>query len=289
MKKIIIIILVAISTVLATCIIINVCRKDRTDYALSNKTINNYTIGNDERRISQVLYFNRDNIYNNYNIVNSISFVDEDSGSILKLKINNIKKTGYTHKYKGIKYYSYVYDLSIPTIGVNMYFNNCNLEIVSEDNTLSVPIVLVSIKDDEFNDSNKPILVNSLEGLCAYEPYQSLSKVKMTLENKTNNNITITSMNMGNMVDLVKEDSETLIFNSNNTTINETIIGYMDKELEVSLSYKARYILKESYIEINYTDDFGEHTTYIDTFNYYDNGYTLPESDDLINTLKFKV
>ena len=63
----------------------------------------------------------------------------------------------------------------------------------------------------------------------------------------------------------------------------------MEKGITLSLSYKARYILKESYIEINYTDINGSHTVYIDTFNFYDNGYILPESDDLITTLKFKV
>jgi len=289
MRKIIIIILVAISTILATCIIINVVKKDKKEYVLSNRMINNYTVGNDERRISQVLYFNRDNIYNNSDIVNSISFVDEDNESILKLKINNIKKTGYTHKYKGIKYYSYVYDLSIPSTSSDLYFDNCKLEIVSEDHFLYVPIGIVSIRYDEFNSSNKPIIVNNLEGSCNYDPYQTLSKIKITLENKTNNNITITSMNMGNIIDLVKEDSDKVIFNSNDLEINETIIGYMEHELEISLSYKARYVLKESYIEINYTDILGSHKVYIDTYNYYDNGYSLPESDDLINTFNFKV
>ena len=289
MRKIIIIILVAISTVLAACIIINVVRKDKKDYVLTNRMINNYTVGEDERRINQVLYFNRDNIYNNYDIVNSISFVDEDNESILKLKVNNIKKTGYTHKYKGIKYFSYVYDLSIPSTSSDLYFNNCKLEIVSEDHFLYVPIGIVSIKYDEYNASNKPIIVNNLEGSCNYDPYQTLSKIKITLENKTNNNITITSMNMGNKVDLVKEENDKVIFNSNNLDINETIIGYMEKELELSLSYKARFVLKESYIEINYTDILGSHKVYIDTFNYYDNGYILPESDDLIYSSNFKV
>lgn len=289
MKKIIIIILIAISTVLATCIIINVVKKDKSDSCLSTRTINNYTVGENDRRISQVLYFTRDNIYNNYDIVSSVSFVDEEGESILKLKVNNIKKTGYTHKYKGIKYYSYVYDLSIPSTSSNLYFDNCRLEIISEDHSIYVPIGIVNIKYDEFNESNKPIIVNSLEGACAYDPYQSLARINMTLENKTNNNITITSMNMGGVVDLVKEESESIIFNSNKTNINESIIGYMETSITLSLSYKARYILKESYIEINYTDINGTHSVFIDTFNFYDNGYILPESDDLINAFKFKV
>jgi len=289
MKKIMIIILIAISAILTTCILINVLGKNKTDYCISNRMINNYTVGDNERRISQVLYFNRDNIYNNSDIVNSISFIDEENGSILKLKINNIKKTGYVHKYKGVKYNSYVYDLTIPQISNNLYFKNCKLEIISEDHFLYVPIGEVSIKYDDFNDSNKPIIVNKLEGSCAYEPYQTLSKVKMSLENKTNNNITILSMNMGGMVDLVNDFSDSIIYNNTNTSIDETIIGYMEKDIELSLSYKARLMLKESYIEIKYSDINGEHTVYIDTFNYYDNGYKLPESDDLINSFKFKV
>jgi hypothetical protein len=59
--------------------------------------------------------------------------------------------------------------------------------------------------------------------------------------------------------------------------------------LELNLSYKDKYILKESYIEIVYNDTVSDKTIYIDTFNYYDNGYSLPDADDLIMVEKFKV
>ena len=62
MKKIMIIILIAISAILTTCILINVLGKNKTDYCISNRMINNYTVGDNERRISQVLYFNRDKV-----------------------------------------------------------------------------------------------------------------------------------------------------------------------------------------------------------------------------------
>ena len=96
-------------------------------------------------------------------------------------------------------------------------------------------------------------------------------------------------MNLGSFVDLVKEESETIIYNNTNTLIDEVIIGYMEKEFVLSLSYKARYILKESYIEIEYTDSDGVKKELVDTYNFYDNGFKLPEVDDLINSLTFKV
>lgn len=289
MRKVLIIVLSIVSIMLVTCLVINFTSKKKSDEVLSLRMLNNYTVGDNERRISHVLYFTRDNIYNNKEIVNSVSFVDGETESILKLKINNIKKTNYSHKYKGKKYYSYVYDLSIPQTNVDMDFNNAKLEIISEDHMLYVPIGIVSIKYDKNLSNNKPLVVNNLEGSCNYKPYQTLSTVKMNLENKTNNNITIKKMNMGGFVDLVKETNNEVTFNNENTTLDYSVIGYMNTDLTLTLSYKARYILKESYIEIIYNDTESDKVTYIDTFNYYDNGYALPEADDLILTLAFKV
>ncbi|MCR5462534.1 MAG: hypothetical protein K6E87_05650 [bacterium] len=116
MKKIIITILITISTALTACLILNGCKAKKKDEALSIKMINNYIITDKDRRINQVLYFTRDNIFNNYDIVDSISLIDEDEETILKLKMNNIKKTNYVHKYKDSKYISYIYDLSIPAM-----------------------------------------------------------------------------------------------------------------------------------------------------------------------------
>lgn len=91
------------------------------------------------------------------------------------------------------------------------------------------------------------------------------------------------------MVDFVTIDSDDVIFNSNKINIDAQIIGYMQKELSLNLSYKSKYLLKESYIEIIYNDGISDKTTYIDTFNYYDNGYKLPELDELITLTTFKI
>lgn len=288
MKKIIIIILSVVSLALICCLIINSVNGKKKDAALSINNINNYVIGNEERRISQVLYFTRDNIYNQPSLVSSINVIGSDDSSI-NLKVNNIKKTGYKHSYKNDKYNSYVYDLTIPSISGDMYFENAKLEIISDDKSIEIPIGVFSIKYDKNYDGLKNITVNSLSGLCSYNPYQTLSKINMTLENKEFSNITINKINMGSYVDLVKEESEDVIFNNTNTDINEVIIGYMEKEFTLYLSYKARYVVKESYIEIEYTDTDGVKKELVDTFNFYDNGYKLPEADDLINQLKFKV
>lgn len=288
MKKIIIIILSVISLALICFLIINAVNGKKKDMALSINTINNYAIGNSERRISQVLYFTRDNIYNQKALVSSINVIGSDDSTI-NLKVNNIKKTGYKHSYKSEKYNSYVYDLSIPSISGDMYFPNAKLEIISNENKIEIPIGTFSIKYDKNYDGIKNINVNSLSGLCAYEPYQTLSKVNITLENKEFSNITIKKMNMGNFVDLVKDETEEVMFNNDNIIIDETIIGYMEKEFSFYLSYKARYILKESYIEIEYVDSEGTKKELIDTYNFYDNGYKIPEEQDLINTLKFDV
>lgn len=287
MRKIILTILLVATSILSLSLVLNGCKSKDKDQALSIKMINNYIITDKDRRINQVLYFTRDNIFNNSDIVDSISFIDEENESVLKLKVNNIKKTNYTYKYKDVKYYSYAYDLTIPAMNNDIDFYNAKLQIISEDKELMLPIGNVSIK---YNDNtNKSITVNNLEGLCNYTPYQTLSKVKINLENKTNNNITIKSMNMGGFVDLTLDDSDEVIFNSKNININTQIIGYMQKELELNLSYKDKYILKESYIEIVYNDTVSDKTIYIDTFNYYDNGYKLPETDELINVLSFKI
>lgn len=71
----------------------------------------------------------------------------------------------------------------------DLYFKNAKLEIVSEDKTLLLPIGIVNIKYDD--NTNKTLSVNNLEGKCNYNPYQTLSKVDINLENKTNNNIVI--------------------------------------------------------------------------------------------------
>ena len=287
MRKIIITILLSVTAALSACLILNGCKGKKKDEALSLKMINNYIITDKDRRINQVLYFTRDNIFNNYDIVDSVSLIDEEDETVLKLKINNIKKTNYIHKYKDTKYNSYIYDLSIPAMNNDLYFKNAKLEIVSEDKTLLLPIGIVSIKYDD--NTNKTLSVNNLEGKCNYNPYQTLSKVDINLENKTNNNIVIKKMNMGEMVDFVTIDSSDVIFNSNKTNIDAQIIGYMQKELSLNLSYKSKYLLKESYIEIIYNDGISDKTTYIDTFNYYDNGYKLPELDELITLTTFKI
>lgn len=287
MRKIIITILVTITTALSACLILNGCKSKKKDEALSVKMINNYIITDKDRRINQVLYFTRDNIFNNYDIVDSISLIDEEDETILKLKMNNIKKTNYVHKYKDTKYNSYIYDLSIPAMNNDLYFKNAKLEIISEDKTLLLPIGVVNIKYDD--NTNKALSVNNLEGKCNYDPYQTLSKIDINLENKTNNNIVIKKMNMGEFVDLTTDDSDSIIFNSKNIDINVQIIGYMQKELLLNLSYKSKYLLKESYIEIIYNDGESDKTLYIDTFNYYDNGYKLPELDELISVLTFKI
>ena len=288
MKKTIISILSFTTIALIFSLVLNGCKLKKKDSYLSIRTINNYAINNEDRRINQVLYFTRDNIYNNFDIVSSIYLIDEETDSTLKLKINGIKKSGYTHEYKKTKYYSYIYDLSIPSISNDLIFENAKLLITSEDNSIKIPIGIVSIKYDKNYDSKK-ITVNSLSGLCSYNPYQSLSTINIKLQNKENSNITITNMNMGKYVDLVKDVSDDLIFNSKNINIDENIIGYMEKELDLSLSYRARYILKESYIEIIYKISNEEKTELIDTYNFYDNGYKLPTEDDLIYSFDFKV
>lgn len=288
MKKIIIIILSVVSLTLGVCLAINVFNRKKKDMALSINTINNYVIGNSERRINQVLYFTRDNIFNQTSLVSNINVIGNDDASI-NLKVNNIKKSGYKHKYKNEKYNSYIYDLTIPSISGDLYLENAKLEITSDDKTIEIPIGIFSIKYDKLYDGGKNITVNSLSGLCSYNPYQTLSKINLTLENKEFSNITIKRINMGKFVDLVKDESEGVMFNNDNIEIDEVIIGYMEKELTLYLSYKARYILKESYIEIEYLDSDGIKYELIDTYNFYDNGYKIPESDDLINVLKFKV
>ena len=288
MKKIIIIILSVVSLTLICCLIINAVNTKKKDMALSINSINNYVIGNNERKISQVLYFTRDNIYNQTSLVSSINVIGSDDASI-NLKVNNIKKSGYKHKYKNNTYNSYIYELIIPSISGDLYIENAKLEIISDDNEIIIPIGIFSIKYDKNYDGGKNITVNSLSGLCSYDPYQTLGKINMVLENKEFSNITINKMNLGSFVDLVKEESETIIYNNTNTLIDEVIIGYMEKEFILSLSYKARYILKESYIEIEYTDSDGVKKELVDTYNFYDNGFKLPEVDDLINSLTFKV
>ena len=69
MKKVIIIILSLVSLTLICCLIINAVNTKKKDMALSINSINNYVIGNNERKISQVLYFTRDNIYNQTSLV----------------------------------------------------------------------------------------------------------------------------------------------------------------------------------------------------------------------------
>jgi len=288
MRKTIVSIFLSITLLLAISLILNGCKLKKKDYALSIKNMNNYSINDEERRITQVLYFTRDNIFNSDSIVSSINIVDDNDNS-LKLKLNNIKKTGYTYKYNKEKYSSYVYDLTIPQISASMSFKNAKMVINSEDNKLEVEIGSFNIIYDE-NYDNKALMVNKLDGLCAYKPYQSLTKVNISLENKTNNNITIKSVNMGNNIDLVLDSSnEELMFNNTNTSINKTVIGYMTIDLELYLSYKEKYVLKESYIEIVYNDTISDKTVIIDTFNFYDNGFKLPETDDLIYVKQFKV
>jgi TATA-box binding protein (TBP) (component of TFIID and TFIIIB) len=288
MRKTIVSIFLSVTLLLAISLILNGCKLKKKDYALSIKNMNNYSINDEERRITQVLYFTRDNIFNSDSIVSSINIVDDNDNS-LKLKLNNIKKTGYTYKYNKEKYSSYVYDLTIPQISASMSFKNAKMVINSEDNKLEVEIGSFNIIYDE-NYDNKALMVNKLDGLCAYKPYQSLTKVNISLENKTNNNITIKSINMGNKIDLVLDSSnEELMFNNTNTIINKTVIGYMTIDLELYLSYKEKYVLKESYIEIVYNDTISDKTVIIDTFNFYDNGFKLPETDDLIYVKQFKV
>ena len=209
MKKTILSILGVITLILSMCFVLNACKLKKKDYVLSLRNINNYTIGDSERKISQVLYFSRDNIYNNMDIVNQISIVDNDSR--LNLKINNIRKTGYTHKYKNEKYSSYIYDLSIPSISGDMYFLNAKLEIISEEHILLVPIGVVEIRYDKDANKVKDLNINSLSGKCLYDPYQSLATISMNLENKINNNITIKKMTMGKMVDLFIGENNTLL------------------------------------------------------------------------------
>lgn len=288
MKKAIITILITTTLTLIFSLVLNGCKLKKKDGALSLRMINNYCLNDSDRRINQVLYFTRDNIYNNFDIVSSIYLIDEEIDGTIKLKINNIRKTGYAHKYNGTKYYSYIYDLSIPSVTHELIFNDAKLLINSEDNSIKIPIGVVSIKYDE-NYHDRKISANSLSGLCAYNPYQSLKSINIKLQNKENSNINILSMNMGKYVDLVKEESNDLIFNNTNTNINESIIGYMEKEFDLSLSYKARYILKESYIEIIYECQGLTKKEIVDTYNFYDNGYKLPEEDDLIYKIDFQV
>ena len=79
MKKVLIIVLSFISIVLVICLIVNLTTKNKNDEVLSVRTLNNYTVGNKERRINQVLYFTRDNIYNNKEIVNTVSLIDDET------------------------------------------------------------------------------------------------------------------------------------------------------------------------------------------------------------------
>lgn len=287
MRKTILSIFLSVTLLLGLSLILNGCKLKKKDYALSIKNMNNYSINDEERRISQVLYFTRDNIFNTSDIVSGINIVDDNDNS-LKLKLNNIKKTGYTHKYNNEKYSSYVYDLTIPQISASLYFKNAKMVIYSEDKSIELEIGCFNILYDESYD-NKALMVNKLDGLCAYSPYQSLNKVNIELENKTNNNITIKSINMGKSIDLVLDSSNDLMFNNTNTSINKTVIGYMTIGLELNLSYKEKYILKESYIEIVYNDTISDKTVIIDTFNFYDNGFKLPDIDDLIYVKQFKV
>ena len=287
MKKSIITILITTTLLLMVSFVLNGCKSKIKDSYLSIKMINNYSIGDENRRINQVLYFNRDNIYNNADIVSSIYLVD-DNNSTLKLNVNDIRKTGYTHKFNNKKYYSYIYDLTIPSVTGDLVFENAKLLINSEENKIKIPIGIVSIKYDEnFND--KKITVNSLSGLCAYSPYQSLNKIDIKLQNKDNNIINISKMNMGKFVDLIEEESDSLIFNNENINIDENIIGYMEKEFNLSLSYKDKYVLKESYVEIEYIINSNVKKEIVDTFNFYDNGYQLPIDSNLIYQAEFKI
>ena len=288
MKKIIAGILISVTLILSVCLIVNSCKNKKKDMALSINCVNNYCVGNNERRIKQVLYFTRDNIYNTTNLVSSISIIGDDD-STLNLKLNGIKKTGYMHTYLKNKYYSYIYDLTIPKIEGDLVFNNAKIEITSEDNTLTLPIGEYQIKYDKDFDNTKTISVNSLSGLCVYDPYQTLGSINLKLENKGFNNITINKMNMGLNVNLVKEESDKVIYNSDDININETIIGYMENELNLSLSYKKKLFLNESFIEIEYSDITGDYKQIIDTYYFYDNGYKIPDDSDLINTIEFIV
>ena len=289
MKKIIIIILSIITLTLVICLILNSCNNKKKDLALSINKANNYCIGNNERRINQVLYFTRDNIFNTANIVSSINVIGSDE-QVLNLKLNNIEKKGYTHKYENNKYYSYIYDLTIPKIEGTLLYENAKLEIISDDKTLTIPIGTFELRYDSTYDDSKIITVNKLVGSCAYNPYQTLSSIDITLENKEFSNITINKINMGKYIDLTLDEvKEEIIFNSTNTNIDDTIIGYMESEYKFSLSYKKKLMLIESFIEIEYSDSLGAHKELIDTYHYYDNGYSLPVDNDLINTIVFTV
>ena len=285
MKKILIMILSAITLLLVICLIINSCGNKKKDKVLSVNYANNYSLSNNERRINQVLYFTRDNIYNTTSLVSQISIIDDDLR--LNLKLNNIKKTSYTYKYDNDKYYSYVYDLTIPKIEGNLLFSNAKMEIVSDDKTLIVPIGVFELIYDDSTINN--INNNALSGLCAYNPYQTLSNVTMKLENKEFSNITIDKVTMGSFIDLVKDEKEEVIFDDKNIVIDEVIIGFMEKELKLYLSYKKRLVLKESFIIIEYSDSLGSHKEIIDTYNFYDNGYLLPNDRTLINKMEFSV
>ena len=288
MKKIITGILIGITIILSVCLIVNSCKNKKKDMALSINSANNYCVGNNERKIKQVLYFTRDNIFNTTNLVSNINIVGDDD-SALNLKLNSIKKTGYAHTYLKNKYYSYIYDLTIPKLEGDLVFNNAKIEITSEENTLTIPIGEFQIQYDKDFDNSKTISINSLSGLCVYNPYQTLGSINLKLENKGFNNITINKMNMGLNVNLVKEESDKVIYDSSNTNINETIIGYMENELNLSLSYKKKLFLNETFIEIEYSDITGDYKQIIDTYHFYDNGYKIPDDSDLINVIQFTV
>ncbi len=287
MKKIIVIILSIVSLALVVCIFINACSNKKKDKVLSINMANNYSIGGGDRKINQVLYFTRDNIFNTTSLVSQITIVDDDLR--LGLKLNNIKKTSYSYKYDNDKYYAYVYDLSIPKIEGDLLFSNAKMEIISDDKALTIPIGVFEVVYDKDTDNPKNINNNTLSGLCTYSPYQTLSTITMTLENKEFSNITIDRISLGKYVDLVTTESNEVIYDSNDTNIGETIIGFMEKELQLSLSYKKKLVLKESFITIEYSDQTGSHKEIIDTFNFYDNGYKLPADNTLINKYEFVV
>ena len=287
MRKVIIIILSIVSLALTICLVINACSNKKKDKVLSVNMANNYSIGGGDRKISQVLYFTRDNIYNTTSLVSQISIIDNDLR--LGLKLNNIKKTNYSYKYDNDKYVAYVYDLSIPKIEGDLLFDNAKMEIISDDKILTIPIGVFEVIYDSNTDNPKNINNNTLSGMCAYNPYQTLSGITMSLENKEFSNITIDRINLGKYVDLVKTESTDVIFDSLEYNINETIIGFMEKELKLQLSYKRKLVLKESFIIIEYSDSTGSHKEILDTFNFYDNGYKLPIDDSLINKYEFSV
>lgn len=287
MRKMLGIIIGTLTIGLTVCFCLSACKGKKKNKALALKEAHNYSMGNKEREINQVLYFNDDNIFNTKEIINKIYVTNEEESKILQLQLNNVKKTGYTHKYDKTKYYSYNYSLTIPVISNDLYIDNAYFVINSDSKTFKINIGTFSIKYDEFLGNEEVLSLNALEGKCIHEPYQTLQYINIKIENKEYSNITINKMTMGSKIDLVKDESNELIMDSKNTNINETIIGYMEKEYKFYLSYKDMICLKESYITVEYTDDLGVHEQVFDTFNYYDNGYLIPNNDNVIYRIEF--